>query len=115
MAQHEKTFKKRSPQNRIIGVIQMTIEATEGTKGQRGIMAKELSRMEIKEFIASNGLDLDLLDEREEALEVWRKECNLLIRGFMNYLGNRLSAIEHRLDRLEDERYGHQKKYFRTR
>ena len=45
----------------------MTIETTEGTKGQRGIiMGREPSKTEIKEFIASNGLDLDVLDEREE-------------------------------------------------
>ncbi|MGA2465714.1 MAG: hypothetical protein ABSH06_15350 [Thermodesulfobacteriota bacterium] len=90
----------------------MTIETTEGAKGQRGIMARELSQTEIIEFIASNGLDLDMLDEREETLEAWRQECNLLIRGFVNYLGNRFSAIEHRLDRLEqqvEERYGYQK------
>ena len=50
--------------------IQMTIEATEGMKGQRRIMmGSELSQTEIKEFIGSNGLDLDVLDEREETLE----------------------------------------------
>lgn len=86
MAQHEKTFKKRSPQNRIIGVIQMTIKTTEG-----GFMAKELSQTQIRHFIASNGLDIDLLDERNEALEAWRQECNLLIRSFVNYFGNRFS------------------------
>ena len=75
-------------------------------------MTKELSQTEIKKFIASNGLDLDVLDEREETLDAWRQECNLLIRGFMKHLGDRLSAIEHRLDRLEqqiEERCGHQK------
>lgn len=75
-------------------------------------MAKELNQTEIKEFLSSNGLDLDLLDERDKALEAWRQECNLLIRGLVNYLGNRFSAIEHRLDRLEqpvEERYGYQK------
>ena len=64
-------------------------------------MGSELSQTVIKEFIASNGLDLDVLDERDEALEAWRQEFNLLIRGFVNYFGNRFSAIEHRLDRLE--------------
>ncbi|MCJ7785999.1 MAG: hypothetical protein MUP41_18865 [Desulfobacterales bacterium] len=91
----------------------MTIETTEGTKGQRGIiMGRELSQTEIKEFIASNGLDLDMLDKREETLEAWRQECNLLIGGFVNYLGSRFSAIEHRLDRLEqrvEEKHGYQK------
>ncbi len=64
-------------------------------------MGREISQPEIKDFIASNGLDLDVLDERDEALEAWRQEFNLLIRGFVNYLGNRFSAIEERLDRLE--------------
>jgi hypothetical protein len=57
-------------------------------------------------------LFLTELDEREETLEAWRQECNLLIRGFVDYLGNRFSAIEHRVDRLEqlvEERYGYQK------
>ena len=75
-------------------------------------MGRELNQTEIKEFIVSNGLDLDVLDERDEALEAWRQECNLLIRSFVNYLGNRFSAIEHRLDRLEQlegERHGCQK------
>ena len=75
-------------------------------------MDGELSQTQIRHFIASNGLDIDLLDEREETLEAWRQECNLLIRGFVNYLGKRFSAIEHRLDRLEqlvEERYGYQK------
>ena len=73
---------------------------------------RELSQTEIKDFIASNGLSTDLLDERDEVLEAWRQEFNLFIRGFVNYLGNRFSAIEHRLDRLEqlvEERYGFQK------
>ena len=89
----------------------MTIETTNGMKGQRRIMmGSELSQTEIKEFIGSNGLDLDVLDEREETLEAWREECNLLIRGFINCLDSRFSAIEHRLDRLEqlvEERYGY--------
>jgi hypothetical protein len=93
--------------------IQMTIGTTEGTKGQRAIiMDGELSQTEIKDFVTSNGLDIDMLSERDEGLEYWRQECNLLIRGFVNYLGNRFTAIENRLDRLEqlvEERYGHQK------
>jgi hypothetical protein len=91
----------------------MTPETNEGTKGQRRIiMGRELSQTQIKDFVTSNGLDLDVLDEREEALEVWRQECSLLIRGLVNYLGNRFSAIEHRVDKLEqlvEEGYGYQK------
>ena len=64
-------------------------------------MDGELSQTEIKDFIASNELDLDVLDERDEALEAWRLKWEGLAKGFMNYLGNRFSAIEHRLDRLE--------------
>jgi len=75
-------------------------------------MSRELNQTEIKEFIESNGLDSDVLDDREETLEAWRQECNLLIRGVVNCLGNRFSDIEHRLDRLErlvKERHGYQK------
>ena len=64
-------------------------------------MSRELSHTGIKEFIASNGLDSDVLGEREETLESWRQECNLLIRGVVNCLENRFSDIERRLDRLE--------------
>jgi hypothetical protein len=70
---------------------------------------RELNQTEIKDFVTSNGLDLDVLDEREETLEAWRQEFNLLIRDFVNYLENRFSAIEQRLERIEEERYGHQK------
>ena len=69
---------------------------------------RELNQTQIKNFIASNGLDL--LDEPSEALEAWRLKWEGLAKGFMNYLGNRFSAIEHRLDRLEqlvEERCGH--------
>jgi hypothetical protein len=69
--------------------------------GERKIMAKELSQIETKEFMASNGLDIDLLDERDEALEAWRQEWEGLAKGFMNYLQDRFASIEHRLDRLE--------------
>jgi uncharacterized membrane protein YdbT with pleckstrin-like domain len=86
--------------NRIIGVIQMTIETTEGTKGQRGIiMGRELSQTETKEFLSSTGLDKDLLDESSEALEVWGQECNRLVKGFFRHIE----------DRLEGERYGYRK------
>jgi hypothetical protein len=48
----------------------MTIETTEGTKGQRAIMMdRELTQTEIKDFIASTGLDLNVLDKRDEAFE----------------------------------------------
>jgi len=70
-------------------------------------MAKELTQTEIKKFIASNGLALDALDERDDALEAWQQECNVLIRGFVNYVQDRFASIEHRLDRLED-RHRHQ-------
>lgn len=72
-------------------------------------MDRELNQTEIKEFIASNGLDTDLLDEREETLEAWRLKWEGLAKSFMNYLQDRFASIEHRLDRLEGERYGHQK------
>jgi hypothetical protein len=83
--------------------------------GERKIMAKEPSQTEIKDFIASTGLDLNVLDERDEALETWRLKWGGLAKGFMNYLQDRFASIEQRLERIEEERYGHQKKYFRTR
>jgi hypothetical protein len=64
---------------------------------------------DIKGFIASNGLDIDLLDEREETLEAWRLKWEGLAKGFMIYLQERFASIEHRLDTLEGERHGHQK------
>jgi hypothetical protein len=72
-------------------------------------MERELSQTEIKEFITSNGLDIDLLDERDEALEAWRLKWEGLAKGFMNYLQDRFASIENRLERIEEERYGHQK------
>jgi hypothetical protein len=69
----------------------------------------ELDRQEdIRQFIASNGLDIDLLDERDEALEAWRLKWEGLAKGFMNYLQDRFASIEQRLEQLEGERYGHQ-------
>jgi len=47
-------------------------------------MSGDLNQTEIREFIASNGLDSDVLDGREETLEPWRQECNLLIRGVVS-------------------------------
>ena len=88
----------------------MTIETTNGMKGQRAaIMGRELSQTQIKEFIASNELDLDVLDKREETLEAWRLKWEGLAKGFMNYLQDRFTALEQRLERIEEERYGHQK------
>jgi len=75
-------------------------------------MGREFTQTEIKEFIASNGLALDALDERDDALEAWQQECNFLIRSFVNCLGDRFSDIEKRLGRLEQlvkEGYGYQK------
>ena len=77
----------------------------------------EFDRQEaIRHSIASNGLNKDLLDEPSETLEDWRLKWEGLAKGFMNYLQERFSAIEHRfmsieyrLDRLEMERNGHQK------
>jgi len=64
-------------------------------------MSRELSQTGIKEFIASNGLDIDVLDKREETVEPLRQECNLFIGSFLNYLEDRFSVIEHKVDRLE--------------
>jgi hypothetical protein len=76
--------------------------------GERGIkMDGEISQTEIKDFVTSNGLNTDLLDERDETLEAWRLKWEGLAKGFVNYLQDRFSAIEHRLDRLED-RHRHQ-------
>jgi hypothetical protein len=69
----------------------------------------ELDKQEdIRQFIVSNGLDIDLLDERDEVLEDWRLKWEGLSKGFMNYLQDRFTSIEQRLERLENERYGHQ-------
>ncbi len=64
-------------------------------------MDRELSQTEIKEFVTSNGLNIDLLDERDEALEDWRLKWEGLAKGFMNYLQERFVSIEQRLGRLE--------------
>jgi hypothetical protein len=82
----------------------MTIETTEGTKGHRGItMGRELSQTQIKDFITSNGLSTDLLGERDETLEAWRVKWEGLAKGFMNYLQDRFTSIEQRLERIEEE------------
>jgi len=68
----------------------------------------ELDRPEdIRHFIASNGLDTDLLDERSD-LEVYQKSDELIADFFRN-IENRFASIEDRLRRLEMERNGHQK------
>jgi hypothetical protein len=72
-------------------------------------MDRELSQTEIRDFIESSGLDIDLLDERNEALEDWRLKWEGLAKGFMNYLQDRFANIEQRLGRIEEERYRHQK------
>jgi hypothetical protein len=82
------------------------VKATEGTKERGIIMGREISQTEIKGFIASTGLDIDPLDERDETLETWRLKWEGLAKGFMDYLQDRFTAIEHRLERLEEERYG---------
>ncbi|MGA2518414.1 MAG: hypothetical protein ABSG44_17930 [Thermodesulfobacteriota bacterium] len=64
---------------------------------------------DIKEFIVSNGLDKSILDERDGALEDWRLKWEGMVKGFMNYLQERFASIEQRLNRMEGERYGHQK------
>ena len=70
----------------------------------------ELDREEdIQKFIRLNQLDTDLLDERDKALEAWRLKWEGLAKGFMNYLQDRFMSIEYRSERLERERYGHQK------
>jgi hypothetical protein len=71
-------------------------------------MGSELSQTEIKEFVTSNGLNIDVLDERDEVLEDWRLKWEGLAKGFVNYLQDRFASIEQRLERLED-RHGHQK------
>jgi hypothetical protein len=75
-------------------------------------MDSQPTQDEIREFITRYGLDRDLLDEREEALETLRLKWEDLAKGFMNYLEDRFSTIEHRLDRLEKmvrERNGRRK------
>ena len=70
-------------------------------------MDGEINQTEIKEFIASTGLDIDPLDERDDTLETWRLKWDGLAKGFMNYLQDRFTSIEQRLDRLEN-RHRHQ-------
>ena len=56
------------------------------------------SKTDIENFIRANGLDIDLLDERDEALEDWRLKWKGLAKGFVNYLQDRFASIEQRLD-----------------
>jgi len=67
------------------------------------------SEKEIRQFIVSNGLDKDLLDESSESLEAWLHECNRLVKGFFRHFEDRFTRIERRLDRLEGERCGYRK------
>ena len=68
----------------------------------------ELDKQEaIRQFIASNGLDKDLLDEGSDLKVYW--QTGELIADFFRSIESRLMAIEYRLRRLEMERNGHQK------
>ncbi|MGA2519187.1 MAG: hypothetical protein ABSG44_21920 [Thermodesulfobacteriota bacterium] len=68
----------------------------------------ELDRREdIRHFIASNGLDTSILDERSD-LEVYRQRGES-IADFFRSIESRFVSLEYRLSRLEGERYGHQK------
>ena len=68
----------------------------------------ELDRQEdIRHFIESNGLDTSILDEGSD-LEVYRQRGELIV-DFFRSIESRFASIEHRLDRLEGERYGHKK------
>ena len=63
-------------------------------------MDRELSQTEIREFIASNGLDKDILEERPDPLEEWRQKCELL-KSFLKFIQDKFISIDERLDRLE--------------
>ncbi len=67
-------------------------------------MERELSQTEIKEFLRVSGLDVDLLDGKDESLEAWEQECNRLVKGFFRYIEDRFTSIEDRLRRLEREK-----------
>jgi hypothetical protein len=62
---------------------------------------------EIKEFIKSNGLDTSILDERSDLEVYWQR--GELIADFFRSIESRFASIEHRLERIDEERYGHQK------
>ena len=65
----------------------------------------ELDKQEdIREFVVSNGLDMD---ERSDS-EVYRQTGELIADFFRN-IEHRFMSIEYRLSRLEAERCGHQK------
>ena len=61
----------------------------------------------IRQFIVTNGLDTDLLDEGSD-LEVYRHGGELIADFFRN-IESRFLSIEYRLRRLEGERCKHQK------
>lgn len=57
---------------------------------------------EIEAWLATNGLTAEELDEKDEEIRAWQRECQETVRGFWNYLDNRFSAIEKRLSVLEE-------------
>jgi len=68
---------------------------------------------DVKEFIASNGLNEDGIDQtfNSMSLDEWQDQCIRLAKGikeWANHLELRIASIEYRLDRLE-KRDGHQK------
>jgi len=68
----------------------------------------ELDKQEaIRQFIASNGLDKDLLDEGSD-LKVYR-QTGELIADFFRSIESRLVSIKYRLRRLEKGWCGHRK------
>jgi len=65
----------------------------------------ELDKEEaIRHFIASNGLDEDLLDEKSDA-EVYQQTGELIADYFRN-IESRIVSIEYRLRQLEGNREG---------
>jgi hypothetical protein len=75
-------------------------------------MDRQLSQTEIKEFIASNGLNDDGTGQtfNSMSLDEWQDQCVTLVLGikeWANHLELRIASIEYRLDRLE-KRDGHQ-------
>ena len=67
-------------------------------------MAEFDSEEDIRQFIVSNGLDKDFLEERSESFEAQELRWEGLAKGFAQYLEDRVSAMERRLDMLEGER-----------
>ena len=63
-------------------------------------MGREISQTEIKEFITSNELDKDILEERPDPLEEWKEKCEM-IKSFLKFIQDKFISIDERLDRLE--------------